>query len=146
MEKDERSSFGLLPTEKLLWRSGPEKGVPRDLRYRIVPLLLFAFGAVAWLFSALLLVAEIGAARPTALVGAYLTVTAIAALIAPRYWLDACEFAISDRRIFWRRGRLRRSMDRKAVTFARIRWHRSVAGVGHLELVRAVPFGPLARS
>jgi hypothetical protein len=36
-------------------------------------------------------------------------------------------------------------MDRTAITYARTHWHRNVPGVGHLELVRAVPFGPLAR-
>jgi hypothetical protein len=47
--------------------------------------------------------------------------------------------------VIWRRGQLRRTMDRRGITYARIHWHRSVPGVGHLELVRAVPFGPLSR-
>jgi hypothetical protein len=45
----------------------------------------------------------------------------------------------------WRRGRVQSWIDRHAISYARVVWHRSATGVGHLELVRATPFGPLAR-
>jgi hypothetical protein len=36
-------------------------------------------------------------------------------------------------------------MNLDSISYARILWHRAMPGVGHLELVCAVPFGPLAR-
>jgi hypothetical protein len=44
------------------------------------------------------------------------------------------------------RGSSVRLIDRHAITYARVRWHGRMPGVGSLELVRAAPFGPLARS
>jgi hypothetical protein len=52
---------------------------------------------------------------------------------------------VTDRRVMWRRGRVQRWIDRHAVSYARIVWNRGASGVGHLELVRATPFGPLSR-
>ncbi|AKF08197.1 hypothetical protein DB32_005346 [Sandaracinus amylolyticus] len=102
--------------------------------------------AVAALFAALMRIAALGGWQESGLVACYLAVFAIGGLLAPRYLLDPCEFAVTDRRVLWRRGRSVRSIERHAITYARVRWHRSVPGVGSLELVRAVPFGPLARS
>jgi hypothetical protein len=48
--------------------------------------------------------------------------------------------------VIWRRGRLKRSIERRAISFARIHWHPKVPGVGDLELVRAVPTGALRRT
>jgi hypothetical protein len=44
-----------------------------------------------------------------------------------------------------RRGRLRRSIDTREISFARIHWHPRSPGIGDLELVRAVPTGALRR-
>jgi hypothetical protein len=138
-------SWRLLPSERVLYQGGPKLGAPRDLRWTIVPGLLLALAVITALFSGLLLVAHIPAVRPTALTAFYLLLTAVAARLLPRYLLDPCEYMVTDRHVIWKRGQLRRTMDRAAITYARIHWHRSVPGVGHLELVRAVPFGPLAR-
>jgi hypothetical protein len=135
----------LLPSERVLWQGGPKLGVPRDLRWTIVPGLVLALAVVCALFAGLLYVAEIPAVRPMAFTSCYLVLSAVAARLFPRYVLDPCEYMVTDRHVIWRRGQLRRTMDRRGITYARIHWHRSVPGVGHLELVRAVPFGPLAR-
>jgi hypothetical protein len=119
--------------------------VPRDLRWTIGPLLVIALSVVCALFAGLLYVAGIPAVRPMAFTAFYLLLTAVSARLLPRYLLDPCEYMVTDRHVIWRRGQLRRTMDRRGITYARIHWHRSVPGVGHLELVRAVPFGPLSR-
>jgi hypothetical protein len=138
-------SWRLLPNERVLFSGGPKLGTPRDLRWTIVPGLLLALAVITALFAGLLAVSGIVAVRPTALTAFYFLLTAVAARMLPRYLLDPCEYMITDRQVIWKRGQLRRTMDRKAITYARIHWHRSEPGVGHLELVRAVPFGPLAR-
>lgn len=136
--------FRLLPSERVLWEGRPAS-VPRDRRWQIGPALLAVFAAICGLFALLLRVTSLPGSGQTAMVCAYLALTALAIWIAPRFLIDPCQYVVTDRRVIWKRGRLRRSIDRHALTFARIRWHRSVPGVGHLELVRAVPFGPLAR-
>ena len=122
-------------------------GVPRDYRYLVVPGLFFAFSAVAALFAGLIWVADLpmDAIRSTALLSCYLLLTGSAVALLPRYLLDPCEFLITDKQVIWRRGPLRRSIEKRAITYARIHWHRNVSGVGHLELVSSVPFGPLLR-
>ena len=138
-------SWRLLPSERVLWTGAPRLGAPRDLRWTVVPGLVLALASVAALFAGLLYAAEIPGVRSGAFMAFYLLVLAIGVRVAPRYLLDPCEYMVTDRQVIWKRGNLRRTIDRRAITYARIHWHRSVAGVGHLELVRAVPFGPLAR-
>lgn len=141
----DRSAWRLLPSERVLWHGRPTAGAPRDRGWILAPILLFAFAAVSVFFAGLLFLADMAGAGQTAWVAVYLSLFAIAVLVAPSYLLSACEYMVTDRRVIWRRGRLVRHMDCSGITFGRIRWHRSVPAVGHLELVRAVPFGPLAR-
>ncbi len=141
----DRADWRLLPSERVLWYGRPAAGVPRARRWTIGPALLFALAVVFGLFAALLTVAGLAGIQQTASLSAILALFGVSVAVAPRYLHDPCEYLITDRRVVWKRGRLQRTMDRTGVTFARIRWHRSAPGVGHLDLVRAVPFGPLAR-
>lgn len=140
----DRESWRLLPSEEVLW-SGRRCTVPRDRAWILAPIFLFALASVALLFAILLRVAELPGTHNSLAAAALLAATGVAALLAPRYLFDDAEYLLTDRRILWRRGRFLRSMERRKLTYARIRWHRSVPVVGHLELVIAVPFGPLSR-
>lgn len=142
----DRAPLRLLPSEEVLWSGQPERGVPRDGFWVVTPAIAAAVGLIATLFAVLLAVADLPGWQQSAIVVCYSVVLGVGSVLAPRYVLDPCEFVITDRRVIWRRGRSTRWVDRDAISFARIHWHRSVPGVGHLELVRAVPFGPLARS
>src|SRR5688500_13677832 len=141
----DRSAWRLLPSEQVLWHGKPTPGVPRDHRWTIIPALFAAFALVAVLFGALIWSAVLHGYANTALIACYLSVGAVGFLLAPRYLLDPCEFLATDKRVIWKRGRMTHNIERTGITYARIRWHRGASGVGHLELVRAVPFGPLAR-
>ncbi len=141
----DRSAWRLLPGERVLWQGQPTPGVPRDRRWLAAPLLIFAFAAVSALFAGLLAAAHLPGGHQTGALSAMMALFGVSVLVAPHYLLDGCAYLVTDRRILWRRGRLQRQIDRLGITFGRIRWHPSAPGVGHLELVRAVPFGPLAR-
>jgi hypothetical protein len=119
--------------------------VPRDRRWRLIPLLLGTMAVIAGLFAALTMLVGLPGMRQITMVAVYFLSFAIAVWLAPSFLFDPCRFVITDRRVIWKRGNIRRSIDRHALTFVRIRWHPSVPTVGDLELVRAVPFGPLAR-
>jgi hypothetical protein len=108
-------------------------------------MLLFTFAAVSSLFCGLLIVTELPGAQQTGGMALYLAVLGGLLLLAPSFLHDPCEYMVTDRRILWRRGRVKRWIDRSAISYARITWNRSTPAVGHLELVRATPFGPLSR-
>lgn len=137
--------FPLYPYERLLWTGTPALNVPRDLLWTLAPLLLVALSVIAGLFAGLVAVTGLPAVMPTALIAVSLLLTAVAIRVIPTYSLDPCVFGISDRRVFWKRGRHTRVIECNAITYARIHWHRTVPGLGSLELVRSVPFGPLSR-
>ena len=145
MSESVHRSFKLLPSEQLLWHGGPKLGISRERPWVIAPSLFFILAVVVALFAGLLAVAGIPAVRSTAFVAFYLVATGVAFLLVPRQLLDACEFAVTDRHVIWKRGQSRRVIERRAITYGRIHWHRSVPGVGSLELVRAAPFGPFSR-
>jgi hypothetical protein len=86
-------------------------------------------------------------ARPTQLLlfAAWFATLAVAAGSLPRWWRAELEYVLTDRHIVLRRGRFRRSIERRAISYARIHWNPRHPGVGDLELVRAVPTGALRR-
>lgn len=140
------SPWRLLPSEQILWQGAPVAGAPRDPLYRLGPLLVGGVAAIAGLFAALLQVAEFPGALHLTLVTAYLGLGALALALAPRVLHDECEFVLTERRMLWRRGRSQRWIDRHGISFARVIWNHALPGVGHLELVRATPYGPLSRT
>src|ERR1041385_3928496 len=95
-------SWRLLPTEQVLWRGSPKLGVPRDLRWTIVPGLGLALAAITALFAGLLAVSGIPAVRSTAFTAFYFLFTAVAVRMLPRYLLDPCEFMVTDRHVIWK--------------------------------------------
>jgi hypothetical protein len=141
----DRDAWRLLPGERVVFAGTPRRGVPRPVLWRVAPLLFGAMAAIMASFAGLLLVTELGGAERLALSGLLLSAIALFSYLAPGVLLDDCAFLVTDRRALWRRGAYRRSLDLDRLSFARVRWHPRAPGVGTLELVRAVPFGPLKR-
>jgi hypothetical protein len=70
---------------------------------------------------------------------------ALAFRYGPAVWRSEVEYVVTEKHVMWKRGRIRRTIDRGAISYARIHWHPSIPGLGDLELVRAVPTGALRR-
>ncbi|HEX5660277.1 MAG TPA: hypothetical protein VFX59_23945 [Polyangiales bacterium] len=138
-------SWRLLPSESVIWQGAPVPNAGRDLVWRVGPLLVSALTLIAALFSALLSVAELPGGKQMALVACYLGVLASSFWLAPRWLHDRSEYLLTDKRMLWRRGSLTRWIDRSGLSYARVTWSAKTPGVGHLELVRATPYGPLSR-
>jgi len=51
MEQPIDRTWRLLPSERTQWRGGPTLGVPRDLRWMLVPGLFFALALVTAMFD-----------------------------------------------------------------------------------------------
>jgi hypothetical protein len=64
----------------------------------------------------------------------------------PRVWRDGVEYIVTEKHVIWRRGRMRRTIERNEISYVRIRWNPGVPGVGDLALERAVPTGALRRT
>lgn len=60
-------------------------------------------------------------------------------------WLAKARYVVTEQRVIVYFGPFRRSIERKAISFARIFWNDSDHTAGDLELVRAVPTGALRR-
>ncbi|HEY3664387.1 MAG TPA: hypothetical protein VGL19_00245, partial [Polyangiaceae bacterium] len=69
----------------------------------------------------------------------------IAAREVPRIWLKSARYVVTEQHVITYFGPFRRSIERKAISFARIFWSDSDRNAGDLELVRAVPTGALRR-
>jgi hypothetical protein len=80
------------------------------------------------------------------LFAAWCAAIALGAWRFPLWWQSQVEYVVTDRRVIWRRGPLRRSIEIGQISYALVRWSRSQPGVGDLVLVRAVPTGALRRT
>ena len=129
--------------ESIVWT-----GKPAVLRtppiYRVLAASAGALSLVTLIFAIVAAVA-IGAH-----VGGMITFAAWCALVAagawrlPIVWQSRVEYIVTEKHVIWRRGPLRRTIDRQAISYARIHW--IAPNVGDLVLVRAVPTGALRRT
>lgn len=141
----DRLDWRLLPSEQVLWHGRPQR-VPQARQFLYIPWLLVAYGVVSILFGGVLYALALPGVLASVGVGVHLWLFAGGLMALPRVLLRRAEYVVTDRRVIFRRGALRRTMDVAGIAYARIKWHHSVPGVGSLELVRAVPFGPLQRT
>jgi hypothetical protein len=65
---------------------------------------------------------------------------------APIWWRSQLEYIVTDRHVIWRRGRIRRSIETRQISYALVRWSTQDTTMGDLVLVRAVPTGALRRT
>lgn len=130
--------------EPVIWTGRPKVVVTPPL-YRAAAAVCGVTSAITTA-SAIVVATALGA-RPIQLFlfAAWMATLAVAAGMLPRWWLAELEYVLTDRTIVLRRGRFRRSIERRSISYARIHWSPRHPGVGDLELVRAVPTGALRR-
>jgi hypothetical protein len=80
------------------------------------------------------------------LFSAWCAAIALSAWRLPLAWRARVEYVITEKHVIWRRGRIRRTIERAAVSYALVRWNKRDPSVGDLVLVRAVPTGALRRT
>jgi hypothetical protein len=131
--------------ETILW-SGRPKVTSVPLTYRLVAVVGAVVSIVALCFA---LVVSVGLhARVGSMVffSAWCATIALGAWRLPLVWRARVEYILTDKHVIWRRGPIRRSIERGAISYARIQWSERFSGVGDLVLVRAVPTGALRRT
>lgn len=131
--------------EQIAWTGGPKVlTVPRV--FKAVAVVSATVSVVALAFA---VVVATGLRLP---VGSLLIFSAWAAGIAaaawrlPLWFRASVKYTVTERHVIWQRGRLRRTIERDAISYAVIRWNPNVPGVGDLVLERAVPTGALRRT
>jgi hypothetical protein len=131
--------------ETILWA-----GKPEELQ---TPLTWRAVSAMAGVISGCSLAFAIVVASTMHLpIGSMLLLSAWCATIAvlawkgPQIWLSRVTYQVTDSHIVWRRGPLRRAIERTGISYAVVKWTDLERGIGDLVLVRAVPTGALRRT
>ena len=131
--------------ETILW-SGRPRAVRAPLGAKLVAAVSAVVSAATLSFAAtvaLSLRAHVGGMILFAL---WCASIALAAWRLPILWRSGVEYIVTERHIIWRRGKIRRSIDRSAISYAVITWNPHESDVGDLVLVRAVPTGALRRT
>jgi hypothetical protein len=80
------------------------------------------------------------------LFAAWCAAIALASWRLPIWWRSQVEYIVTERHVFWQRGRIRRSIETRQISYALVRWGGRDPSVGDLVLVRAVPTGALRRT
>jgi hypothetical protein len=130
--------------EPVNW-SGRPKEITTPGLYRVAAAVCAATSAIAT--ASAVVVAKAFPTRPGGMLAfaAWMATLALTFAFAPRWWRSELEFTVTDRHVIIRRGRMRRSIEIRQISFARIHWSARLPGIGDLELVRAVPTGALRR-
>ena len=134
-----------LYNEQIQWSGGP-KTLTVPALFKVVALVSATMAVVALTFA---IVVATGLGLPISgllLFSGWSATIAIGAWRLPLWFRATATYTVTDKHVIWQRGRLRRTIERDAISYAVIRWNTSVPGVGDLVLERAVPTGALRRT
>lgn len=131
--------------EQITWTGGPKVlTVPRV--FKVIAVVSATMAIVALAFA---IVVATGLGLPVGgllIFSAWSASITIAAWRLPLWFRASAKYMVTEKHVIWQRGRLRRTIERDAISYAVIRWNPKVPGVGDLVLERAVPTGALRRT
>jgi hypothetical protein len=130
--------------ETIVW-SGKPRGIVRPAPLRVVAAVALVVAVVELCFAITLATALDVRTGGLLILSGWCATLALLAWRLPVVFTQKLEYFITDKHVIWRWGRLRRTIERDAISYALIRW-RADGTVGDLELVRAVPTGALRRT
>lgn len=131
--------------EQIAWTGGP-KALTVPLVFKVIAIVGATVAVVALAFA---VVVAAGLGMPVGgllLFSMWSATIAVAAWRLPLWFRATARYTVTDKHVIWQRGRLRRTIERDAISYAVIRWNPRVPGVGDLVLERAVPTGALRRT
>lgn len=130
--------------ERIVWTAKPTVLSPPPLA-RAVSLLCFVLSAISLSFALVIALGLRTAPAGPMLFSVWCASLGMAAREVPRLWLRNARYVVTEQHVITYLGPFRRSIDRQAISFARIFWSDTERNAGDLELVRAVPTGALRR-
>ena len=131
--------------EEVVWSGGP-KVVSVPPAYKLAAIVSATTAAVVLAFA---IVIATGLRQPVgSLIGfaAWSASVALAAWRLPLWFRSSARYVVTEKHVIWQLGRLRRTIQRDAISYAVIRWNPRSPGVGDLVLERVVPTGALRRT
>lgn len=131
--------------ENIVWTGAP-KVVSVPGVFKLAAVVAGTMSAVALAFA---VVIATGLRQPVGsliLFAAWSASLAVGAWRLPLWFRSSVRYVVTDKHVIWQRGRLRRSIDRDAISYAIVRWNGSAPNVGDLVLERVVPTGALKRT
>ena len=131
--------------EQIAWVGGP-KALTVPLGFKVVAIVSATVAVVTLAFA---VVVAMGLRLPVGsllLFSAWAGALAIGAWRLPLWFRASARYVVTEKHVIWQRGRLRRTIERDAISYAVIRWNKSMPGVGDLVLERVVPTGALRRT
>jgi hypothetical protein len=131
--------------ERIIWTGRP-KVATVPLGNKIVAAFAAAVSVIALCFAIVAATALQASVGGMLFFAAWCATIALGAWRLPLLWRSRVEYLVTDKHVIWRRGPIRRSIERKAITYALLRWNPNVPHVGDLVVVRAVPTGALRRT
>jgi len=131
--------------ETILWTGKPEV-IRTPLAWRVASAVAAVMSVTSVAFAIVVASAIHRPVGSMLLLSAWCATVALGAWKGPQIWLAGVKYEVTDKHIVWRRGRLRRAIERTGVSYAVLRWTDREAGIGDLLLTRAVPTGALRRT
>jgi hypothetical protein len=130
--------------ERIVWTGRPEVVRPNAFQRSLATVAFIGSGIT--LSFAVVVAAVLHAPFGALLFFAFWSAAAgLAILQAPRLLLAKARYVVTDLHVIAIHGPFRRTIERRAISFARIYWDKDRPGTGDVELVRAVPTGALRR-
>jgi hypothetical protein len=130
--------------ERIVWTGRPEVVRPNAFQRSLATVAFIGSGIT--LSFAVVVAAVLQAPFGALLFFAFWSAAAgLAILQAPRLLLAKARYVVTDLHVIAIHGPFRRTIERRAISFARIYWDKDRPGTGDVELVRAVPTGALRR-
>jgi len=131
--------------ETIVWSGRPTgRALPR--KYKLTSVAFAMASLMSLGFAVVTSLALHGAVGSQILFAAFCASLSVAAWQGPRLLLQRSEYLVTDGHVISRRGPFRRTIDRRGISYAIIRWAEDAPGTGDLVLVRAVPTGALNRT
>lgn len=141
----DRSARDSLYGEQIVWSGGP-KVVSVPGVFKLVAVVGGTMSVVAVAFATVLSTALHQSVGNLIFFAAWSASLALAAWRLPLWFRSSVRYLVTDKHVIWQRGRLRRSIERDAISYAVIRWSPGAPGIGDLVLERVVPTGALRRT
>jgi hypothetical protein len=130
--------------ERIVWTGSPKSVRPSAL-YRALSGLCFFTATISLLFAVVTSLVLRVTPTSTLLFAFWTTLLGMAFRTVPRMLMERARYVVTEHHVVVHFGPFRRSIQRSAVSFARIFWDTDQPDTGDLELVRAVPTGALRR-
>ena len=130
--------------DEVVWTGGP-KTVSVPLSFKVVAVVSATVSVVSLAFAIVIATGLRISASGLLMFSAWSAMVALGAWRLPLWFRAGARYVVTERHVIWQRGRLRRSIERSAISYAIIRWHGN-SGIGDLVLERAVPTGALRRT